>query len=243
MSRTIAFTGSDEKRAVGAPAMLGSSTGCSPSLSGMRASIRLTAMRSTAMSARPPARPVAITMSGECSSMSAPRRPAAPANVTGSTAVTNVSGPAPLGVCEAHGLAGRVRSVAGEGLEAGEQDRRHRFSLRVCAGALIAQHGRRRAADRWSREPPGRSSGSSKTDRARDEALPPVARQLATQSKTPRSTHSAQQLRLRCGCRTGCAALRSTPTRAAPAASPRVGLSALSVAAMRFAIAGGVPSL
>ena len=45
------------------------STGCAPSLSGMRASMRFTATRSTEISARPPARPVAITMSGECSTI------------------------------------------------------------------------------------------------------------------------------------------------------------------------------
>ena len=39
-------------------------------------------------------------------------------------------GAGPLGGDEANGVTGRVRGVTREGLEAGEQDGRHRFSLR-----------------------------------------------------------------------------------------------------------------
>ena len=138
ISRTIAFTGSDEKRASGAPATLGASTGCAPSLSGMRASMRLTATRSTEISARPPGEAGRrSTMSGECSTISRSMRSAAPANVTGSTAVTSVSGPAHSEATSRTASPDGFDGVAGEGLEAGEQDVVTGSAYEACASVLV----------------------------------------------------------------------------------------------------------
>lgn len=70
---THAFTGSVVKYALGPPGITGTSTGCEPALSGIRASIRLIATRSGVTSGRPPACPTQITSSGRYSSIASRR--------------------------------------------------------------------------------------------------------------------------------------------------------------------------
>ena len=87
-SRTAAahaLTGSVEKNAAGAPAITGTSTGAEPSLSGMRASIRLTATRSMPTADRCAASPTPITSVGDSSATAVRSTCRAPRNDTGSS--------------------------------------------------------------------------------------------------------------------------------------------------------------
>ena len=71
MADTIALTGSELKYAGGAPGRMGTSIGCSPSLSGMPASSTLIAIRSGVIATRPPAWPTQTMVSGSCSMIAA----------------------------------------------------------------------------------------------------------------------------------------------------------------------------
>ena len=60
IAATARLAGRVANRAAGPSARTGRSTGCSPALSGIRASCRFTATRSTRTAAVPPASPTAI---------------------------------------------------------------------------------------------------------------------------------------------------------------------------------------
>ena len=163
---------------------------------------------------------------------------AAPAKVTGSTAVTSVSGPVHCGGDEADGLAGGVRGVSAERLEAGEQHGRHRFSLRgralPCWYAVTAEpeasDDRSRHVD-LSRAPDHRRNrdGARRASRARSRSCSPAsARSARRPSRRPAGcSRSASRWASRPSCSRGDTGCRS-PSRGrppAPRCSPPPGWS------------------
>ena len=89
----MALTGSVEKYAPGPPAITGSSMGWRPALSGMRASTRLMATRSTDTSDRPLAWPRHTTRSGRVSSSAPCSRSSTSLNTQGSWRAATVAPP------------------------------------------------------------------------------------------------------------------------------------------------------
>src|SRR6185312_8073465 len=107
---SMALIGSVEKYAAGPLRSTGTSMGCAPALSGMRASITLMATRSSEMPARPPARPKAMASRGRATrKVRRKAGSAAPNSVGNSTATTR---------CPAMRLPSSARTACQDGFSA-----------------------------------------------------------------------------------------------------------------------------
>src|SRR6185437_12101898 len=107
---SMALIGSVEKYAAGPLRSTGTSMGCAPALSGMRASITLRATRSSEMPARPPARPKAMASRGRATrKVRRKAGSAAPNSVGNSTATTR---------CPAMRLPSSARTACQDGFSA-----------------------------------------------------------------------------------------------------------------------------
>src|SRR5262249_8071029 len=118
----MASSGRVAKYAAGPPATHGSPCARWPALSGVGKSITFTATRSSAMRARPPARPSCTIAIGSLSSTSRITAGIASVWCTGSTALRTTAWPTTRPVQRLGDLRRWVDRVPGEGLEARDED-------------------------------------------------------------------------------------------------------------------------